>query len=106
MDYNVLINYASTLLFIVAALVFVVNVIVEICKKAFPKLPTTILTLILAVVVTLVAFFAWASYINLTIVWYYIVAAFILGLFVAYAAMFGFDKLKEAFDKLKEYKKI
>ena len=106
MDYNVLINYASTLLFIVAALVFVVNVIVEIFKKAFPKLPTTILTLILAVVVTLVAFFAWASYINLTIVWYYIVAAFILGLFVAYAAMFGFDKLKEAFDKLKEYRKI
>ena len=105
MDYNVLINYASTLLFVIAALVFTVNIIVEIFKKAFPKLPTTILTLILAVVITMVAFWAWASYINLVIVWYYIVAAFILGLFVAYAAMFGFDKLKEAFEKLKEYKK-
>ena len=106
MDYNVLINYASILLFVIAALVFTVNIIVEILKKAFPKLPTTILTLILAVVITMVAFFAWATYINLAIVWYYIVAAFILGLFVAYAAMFGFDKLKDAFEKLKEYKKI
>ena len=41
----------------------------------------------------------------MTFIWYYIPLALILGLFVAYAAMFGFDKFKDAFEKLKEYKK-
>ena len=35
----------------------------------------------------------------------WILAAFGLGIFVAYAAMFGFDKFKEAFEKLKSEKK-
>ena len=105
MDWTTMIHYASIVLFAMACLVFGVNIIVEVIKKLFPKVPTTFLTTILSVVITMVAFFAWASYIGLAVLWYYIVAALILGLFVAYAAMFGFDKFKQAFERLKAYRK-
>ncbi len=35
------------------------------------------------------------------VVWYMVAAAVVLGFFVAYAAMFGFDKLKEVIMQLK-----
>ena len=44
------------------------------------------------------------SILEITVMWYYAVGAVVLGIFVAYAAMFGFDKFKEAFDKLQVYK--
>lgn len=105
MDYSVIIEYASWILFAMACLVFGVNIIVEVVKKLFPKVPTTLLATILSVVITVAAFFAWAAIIDLTILWYYVAAAFVLGLFVAYAAMFGFDKFKQALNRLKEYGK-
>lgn len=105
MDYSLILEYGSWVLFAMACLVFGVNIIVEVAKKLFPQVPTTFVATILSVVVTMVAFFAWAAIIDLVIVWYYVVAAFVLGLFVAYAAMFGFDKFKQALTRLKEYKK-
>ena len=105
MDYSAIIQYGSCVLFAMACLVFGVNINVEEVKKLFPKVPTTLLATILSVVITMVAFFAWAAITELTILWYYVVAAFVLGLFVAYAAMFGFDKFKQALTRLKEYKK-
>ena len=102
MDFSVIVQYGSCVLFVMACLVFGVNIIVEVVKKLFPKVPTTFLATILSVVITMVAFFAWAAMTGLVIVWYYVVAAFVLGLFVAYAAMFGFDKFKQALTRLKE----
>ncbi len=102
---DLIVSNVSTLVFAMAGLVFGVNIIVEVMKKLIPKLPTTILTAVVAEIFTLVAFFAWASYNGLTILWYYVAAAVILGLFVAYAAMFGFDKFKEAIERWKSYRK-
>ena len=102
MDYSVIVTYGSYVLFAMACLVFGVNIIVEVVKKLFPKVPTTLLATVLSLVTTMVAFFTWAAVINLTVLWYYVVAAFVLGLFVAYAAMFGFDKFKQALTRLKE----
>lgn len=90
------------LILIIGALVAVTNIIVEVVKKlTWDKLPTNILATVVAVVLTMVSFFAYVSYADLTIVWYWVVAAFIVGIFVAYAAMFGFDKLKEVLDNLR-----
>ena len=105
MEYSMIIQYGSHVLFAMACLVFGVNIIVEVVKGIFPKMPTTLLATILSVAITVVAFFAWASYNQLTVLWYYVVAAVILGLFVAYAAMFGFDKFKQAWSKLQALKK-
>lgn len=105
MNYTDIINQTSTILFVMAGLVFGVNIIVEVVKKLLPAIPTSLVTVLLSIAVTLVTFFAWAACSDLQIVWYYVVAALVLGLFVAYAAMFGFDKFKAALERLKAYQK-
>ena len=95
MDLTVLLSY-------VGALVVLTNIIVEVLKKIiWEKIPTNILAVTISLVLTLVAFFAYTSYNNITIQWYYVIAAIVVGFLVAYAAMFGYDKLKQAFEQLK-----
>ena len=105
MNYELIIHYASILMVILAGLVFVTNIIVEVVKNLFPKLPTNILAVVVALIVTVLALFIAAAVLEITVMWYYAVGAVVVGLFVAYAAMFGFDKFKEAFEKLKSWKK-
>ena len=70
----------SVIIAIIGVLVALTNVIVEVAKKAtWDKLPTNILALIK----------------DIAIVWYMIAALVVAGFMVAYAAMFGFDKLRE-----------
>lgn len=84
---------------IIGALVAVVNIVTQVIKKTTrDKLPTNVVVLLLSVVLTLVAFFAYAQIEALSVAWYMVVAAVVVGFFVAYAAMFGFDKLKESLD--------
>ena len=86
----------SVIIAIVGVLVALTNVIVEAAKKAtWDKLPTNILALIVAVALTLAAGFAYCQIEAITITWYIVVAFVVVGFMVAYAAMFGFDKLKE-----------
>ena len=49
----------------------------------------------------MLALFIWAALAGFKVLWYYIAAAVILGIFVAYGAMLGFDKFKEAIEKWK-----
>lgn len=105
MDTTFITNYLPTLLVLVGILVVLTNIIVEVIKKmTWDKVPTNILAILVAVVLTLVAFFAYASYVAMTVLWYHWAAAIVVAFMVAYAAMFGFDKLKEALDKIKELK--
>ena len=104
MNYELIIQYASILMAILAGLVFVTNIIVEVVKNLFPKLPTNILAVVVALIVTVLALFIASAVLEITVMWYYAVGAVVMGLFVAYAAMFGFDKFKEAFEKLKSWK--
>ena len=102
MDMTVVTNYAATLLTVIAVLVALTNVVLEVLKKlTWNKIPTDLLAIIVAVALTMLAFFAWASYAGITVLWYYIAAAIVVGLMVSYAAMFGFDKLKEILTKCK-----
>lgn len=96
----------ATLISIIGVLVALTNIIVEVVKKVtWEKVSTNFLAVVVSLVLTLVAFFAWASYAGITVVWYYVVAAVIVGMLVAYAAMFGFDKLKEILTNLQESSK-
>ena len=105
MESAMLMKYASEMLFLMAGLVFVVNIITQVVKKLFPKVPVPFLVTALSVTATVAAFLAWASARGIPILWYYAVAALVLGIFVAYAAMFGFDTFRQAFKKLKEIMK-
>lgn len=108
MDYitiiNNLMNYASILLGIMFLLTFTVNIIVEVVKRLIPKVPTDIVVFIISIAITVLALYIAASVMKITVMWYYAVGAVILGVFVAYAAMFGFDKFKELYDRLKDLK--
>ena len=93
-------EYASIALGIMAVLVFATNIIVEVIKGLFPKVPTNIVAVIVALIVTFMAMVIVCSILDITIMWYYAAGAVVLGIFVGYAAMFGFDKFKEALEKL------
>ncbi len=86
----------SVVLGIVGVLVALTNIIAQVLKKmTWDKIPTNALVVVISMVLTLVAFFAYCSIKSIAVVWYMVAAAIVLGFFVAYAAMFGFDKLKE-----------
>lgn len=105
MDYtsimNTIFTYGSILLSVVALLVFATNIIVEVIKGLFPKVPTNIVAFFVALVVTVLTVVILCTILEITIMWYYAVGAVVLGIFVGYAAMFGFDKFKAAWEKLK-----
>jgi len=95
----------SVILSIVGILVVVTNIIVQVLKKlTWDRLPTNILAVLVAMALTLVAFFAYCQIRGVAILWYMIAAAVVLGFMVAYAAMFGFDKLKEAIMQMEKKK--
>ena len=95
----------STLLTIVFALMVGTNIITEVIKKlTWDKVPTNILVVIIAEFLTLAAGLAYAESNDITIVWYYVVGAVIAGIFVAYSAMFGFDKLRQAIAQIADIK--
>ena len=87
----------SAIVAIIGALTVLTNIIVEVLKRAtWEKMPTNLLAIIVAMVLTLMAFMGYA------VMWYYVAAAVVVGFAVAYAAMFGFDKLKEALGQIKK----
>lgn len=108
MDYTTIVNafvhYGSIVLFFMAMLVFATNIIVEMVKKLFPKVPTNFVAVIVALIITILAMVILCTIMEITVMWYYAVGAVVLGLFVGYAAMFGFDKFKAAWEKLKALK--
>ena len=85
----------SVIISIIGVLVVLTNIVVQVLKKVtWDKLPTN------ALAMTLGAFFAYCSIKGIAVVWYMVFAAVVLAFMVAYAAMFGFDKLKEALSQI------
>ena len=96
----------SVILPLVLMLMVVTNIIVEVLKKlTWGKLPTNLLAFAVAMVVTLLTFFAACQIMGVAVTWYMVVAAVVMGVFVAYAAMFGFDKLRQTLEQLDSIKK-
>ncbi len=91
----------SMILMVVFVLTIITNIITEVLKKLlWDKIPTNILVVVIAMTLTLMCFWAYAAITAVAVFWYHVAAAVIVGLFVAYAAMFGFDKLKQALEQI------
>lgn len=87
----------STLLMIIGGVTILTNIIVQVVKSiTWDKIPTNLVALFVAEALTLAAGGAYTSINGIAIAWYMVAAAVVVGLMSAYAAMFGFDKLKEA----------
>ena len=69
-------------------------------------MPTNFVAVIVALIVTMLAAVILCAVMEITVMWYYAVGAVVLGIFVAYASMFGFDKFKAAWDKLQALKNV
>lgn len=96
----------SAILLAALILTVVTNIIVQVLKKlTWEKIPTNILAFIVAMVVTLLAFFAVCQIMGWVVTWYMVAGAVALGVFVCYAAMFGFDKLREALEQITNWNK-
>ena len=66
----------SVILSLVGVLVVITNIIVQVLKKlTWDKLPTNILATLVAIVLTLGAFFAYCQIKSITVVWYMVAAA-------------------------------
>lgn len=95
----------SVVIGVIGALVVLTNIVVQVIKKVtWEKLPTNILAVAVAMALTLAAFFACCQIYGVAVVWYMVAAAVVVGFLVAYAAMFGFDKLMEALKDIKKNK--
>ncbi len=91
----------SVILSIVGVLVVLTNIISQVLKKmTWDKIPTNCLVIVISIALTLVAFFAYCQIKSIAVVWYMVVGAIVLGFLVAYAAMFGFDKLRETLGQI------
>lgn len=89
-------EFFSMLLIIIGGLVVVVNIITEIAKKVYAFSKSThinIFVVVLSVALTVATFLAYWQIKQMAITWYLIAAFIVVGFLVAYAAMFGFDKL-------------
>ena len=92
----------SAILAAVLALMIVTNIIVGVLKGlTYGKMPTNILAFLVAISVTLAAFFAGCQIAGVAIAWHMVAGAIVLGIFVAYAAMYGFDKFRQTIEQLK-----
>lgn len=87
----------AVLLPIIMALTMITNILVEVLKTVtYKKIPTQFLAIIIAQVLTMTVYSAYITVNMLPTAWYFHVAAVVVGMMVAYAAMFGFDTLKAA----------
>lgn len=80
---------------ILFGLMLLVNIFTEVLKKVFTKIPTNALALVLSLAVTIVAMFIWLDIKDITFIWWMILVAIAVAFMVAYAAMFGWDKLQQ-----------
>lgn len=86
----------SALITIIGVLVALTNIVVQVLKTStWEKLPTNLLALIVAEVLTIGVGLTYCQLNAMPLAWYVIAGLVVAGFMVAYAAMFGFDKLKE-----------
>ena len=97
MNIQMITNNFSVIMAIICAICVLVSVITEFTKEIgfLSRIPTMLQVLVLSVAVCLIAFFAWASYAGIQIVWYYVVAVIFISFIIALVTAKGWDYLIE-----------
>lgn len=87
----------TIILAIIGTLAFFVSLITQVIKGIgiFARVPTDILVFVLSIGITVATFAAYMQYIQMTILWYMVLAAIIAGFVVAFVAMYGWEKLSD-----------
>ena len=92
----------TIILAVIGILAFCVSVITQVFKGVgvLSKIPTDALVFVLSIGITVAAFVAYMQYINMTILWYMILAAIMAGFIVAFVAMYGWEKLTDLWKRM------
>ena len=92
---------------VVGIVAFIVSAIVEVTRKIkpFSLMPTQLWCIIVSVVVCIAGYFGYCAYAGISPVWYLAGDALIVAFIVAYVAMYGWDTLKELYDRFTGGKK-
>ena len=95
--------YFPQAMMIIGILAFVVSVIIEVIKNVsfLKNIPTDLVVIVLSEVLTVLSFLAYMSYNSIAVTWYLAVGSFIAGFFVAFVAMYGWDKITELYKRFK-----
>lgn len=95
---------AVVIMGIMGFLAFVINIIVEMTKElpVIKKMPTKAYVLIVSVVVCVLAIIIYAAVVGMQLQWYYIVLAIFGAFIIGYLAIYGWDTLKELYDRYKK----
>lgn len=95
--------YFPQAMMIIGILAFVVSVIIEVIKNVsfLKNIPTDLVVIVLSEVLTVLSFLAYMSYNSIAVTWYLAVGSFIAGFFVAFVAMYGWDKITELYNRFK-----
>lgn len=100
----------SVYLIAVAIIILAVQIVTEIIKSIFKTIDNksyNIIVVAISLVLTVITVIAAAQLIGFALTWYIIVGAVVGAFFVAYGAMYGYDKLiKRIFDAVKNAKEI
>jgi hypothetical protein len=81
---------------LIGILVALVNVITQVLKQlTIGKVPTNVIVVVLSLLLTVGAGMWYCVTSAIAVTWYIVASLVVGGFLVAYAAMFGFDKLRE-----------
>lgn len=100
---DAILKYGSVILGIVFLLTTATQMIVEVAKRLLPRVPTDLVVFLVAVALTVLALLIYTTIMEITVMWYYAVGAVVLGIGVAYAAMFGWEKFTSLWGRLTEF---
>ncbi len=100
----------SVYLIAVAIIILAVQIVTEIVKSIFKTIDNksyNIIVVAISLVLTVITVIAAAQITGFALTWYIIIGAIVGAFFVAYGAMYGYDKLiKRIFDAVKNAKEI
>lgn len=102
-DFSVVSAALTMFLNVVLLLSIATSVIVQVIKGLFPEtIPSNLICFVTAFVVTFAAGFIYATAVGLQIKMWMLIGCIGLAFATAFAAMYGFDKLKELVAQWKE----
>lgn len=93
----------TVILGVVGFLAFIINVITQLTKEIgfLSRIPTSLQVIVTSLIICLLAYFGYSAYSDLTIQWYYVVGTIVGSFIVSYISMYGFEKLKEIYDRFR-----
>lgn len=91
-------KYTIFTIILLNVLIGLTNIVVELVKKlTWDKVNTNYVAAVVGIALTVAVLFVLADVYAVRVLWYYILAAVMLGILVSYGAMVGYDKLWSKF---------